>query len=118
MQASPSDTAPTCDANAIELKFSSPATEHGLPVEFNRDGLAVNSFDEAGVPGLGYGPGTVTPGGFDSNVSTADSTADCQTVRKLGLQSAPEAPLAMHIQASATPKCLDQAGAGNAQNWC
>jgi len=82
-------------------------------VEFNRDGLAVNSFDEAGVPGLGYGPGAVTPSGFDSNVSTADSTVDCQTVRKPGLQPAPEASLAMHIQASVTPKCLDRAGAAS-----
>jgi len=43
---------------------------------------------------------SVTPSGFDSYVSTADST-----VRKPGFQTASKAPLAMHIQASATTKC-------------
>ena len=51
----------------------------------------------------------MTPSGIDSNVSTADSDVDCQTVRKLGFQPAPEAPLSLHIQASATLKCLDRA---------
>jgi len=69
-------------------------------------GPAVNSFDEGGVPGRGYGSGTVTPSGFDSNATATppvDPSVKCQTVRKPGFQTALKAPLDMHMQATA--KC-------------
>jgi len=100
-QALASTAAPSQDAKASDLQTSSPATEPGLPVEFNRDGRAVNCVDKAGVPGLGHGLDTAVPSGIDSD------TVDCQTSRKPGLQTAPKAPLAV----PAAAKCLDHAGA-------
>ena len=68
-------------------------------------GLAVNSFDEGGGPGLGYGSGT--PSGFDSKPTatpSVDPSVECQTVRKPGFQTASKAPLSMHMQAPGTTK--------------
>ena len=78
-------------------------------MDFNRDGLAVNSVDKAGGLGLGYGYGlaTMTPSGINSN------SVNCQTLRKPDLQTAPKAPLAMHMQVPSTDKCLDHAGAAS-----
>jgi len=128
IQAPTSATASTQVANAIDSKPSSPVTDSGLPVDYNRDGLAVNSVDEAGPRSLSYGlesSTVVTPSGIDSNASpTVNSTVnragsassvgkqrtkvsvwsncadiDVQTSRKPGLQTLPEARLSTHTQA-------------------
>ena len=60
---------------------------------------AIEAANEAAKLGSGVDD-SVSPSGFDSYVSTTGSMA-----RKPGFQSASKAPLAMHMQASAAPKC-------------
>jgi len=82
-------------------------------------GLAVNSFDESGVPGRGNGSGAVTPSGFDSKATATppvDPSIKCQTVRKPGFQPASKAPLPMHIQTPATTKCPTVTPSGTDSN--
>jgi len=57
----------------MEPKSSSLITEPGLPVDLNRDGLAVNSVDEAGPPSLGFG----LEGSTNVVPSVADSKKWC-----------------------------------------
>jgi len=48
-----------------------------------------------------------------ANLGSGTNAIDMQACRKPGFRPAPKAPLPMHIQASATSKCLDQAGAAD-----
>ena len=95
----PTDALAAEALDATEGAFPSVADAIEAANSGNGIGLAVNSCDEGGAPGLGYDSGTVTPSGFDSYVSTVDSTG-----RKPGFQTASKAPLSMHIQAPGTTK--------------